>query len=147
MITRISHAWTGMPLRRRLVLGLLAVMAVTLALVGTAIFLSLRSYKFSQVDSGLSRGKVQLESDRDNGSYRQALQMWTTGGAQVYIVDANGAAYPVTNNLRFPGQYFDAESGLHYNNRRYYDPAGAYLDLRAIEQNRRQLIMRWVLPF
>lgn len=31
--------------------------------------------------------------------------------------------------------------------RRYYDPAGAYLDLRAIEQNRRQLIMRWVLPF
>ena len=102
MITRISHAWTGMPLRRRLVLGLLAVMAVTLALVGTAIFLSLRSYKFAQVDSGLSRGKVQLESDRDNGSYRQALQMWTTGGAQVYIVNADGAAYPVTNNL--PGQ-------------------------------------------
>ena len=31
--------------------------------------------------------------------------------------------------------------------RRYYDPAGAYLDLRAVEQNRRQLMMRWVLPF
>ena len=25
-------------------------------------------------------------------------------------------------NLRFQGQYFDAETGLHYNRFRYYDP-------------------------
>ncbi len=30
---------------------------------------------------------------------------------------------PFANPLRYPGQYYDAESGLHYNDRRYYDPA------------------------
>ncbi len=34
----------------------------------------------------------------------------------------------VTFNLRMPGQYFDVETGLHYNNARYYHPAtGRYL--------------------
>jgi RHS repeat-associated protein len=29
---------------------------------------------------------------------------------------------------RFPGQYYDQETGLHYDNQRYYDPeTGAYL--------------------
>jgi RHS repeat-associated protein len=45
------------------------------------------------------------------------------GEAQVRTADE-----PVISNLRYPGQYFDAETGLHYNDRRYYDPdTGRYL--------------------
>ncbi len=45
---------------------------------------------------------------------------------------AFGQAYmeveTVVNNLRFPGQYFDAETGLHHNFHRYYDPgSGRYV--------------------
>ena len=35
------------------------------------------------------------------------------------IVDPSST---ITNNLRFPGQYYDQETGLHYNYHRYYDP-------------------------
>ncbi len=34
----------------------------------------------------------------------------------------------VENNLRFQGQYYDEETGLHYNRHRYYDPgAGQFI--------------------
>jgi RHS repeat-associated protein len=34
----------------------------------------------------------------------------------------------IVNNLRYPGQYEDAETKLHYNDRRYYDPdTGRYI--------------------
>ncbi|MDR3631699.1 MAG: RHS repeat-associated core domain-containing protein [Desulfocapsaceae bacterium] len=65
-------------------------------------------------------------------------------GTPQQLVDASGtvvwqAAYlpfgkaqvtteTITNNLRFPGQYYDSETGLHYNWNRFYDPdTGRYV--------------------
>ena len=37
------------------------------------------------------------------------------------------------SNLRFQGQQYDEETGLHYNRHRYYDPSqGRYLSLDPI---------------
>ena len=42
--------------------------------------------------------------------------------------DPDGDGNTVTLNVRMPGQYYDQETGLHYNYFRYYDPAtGRYL--------------------
>jgi RHS repeat-associated protein len=44
--------------------------------------------------------------------------------------DVDGNSITVTLNMRFAGQYFDAESGFHYNLIRDYDPAtGRFLQM------------------
>ncbi len=50
-------------------------------------------------------------------------------GDALPAADPDGDGVPFTLNLRFPGQYFDAETGLHYNYFRDYDPVtGRYLE-------------------
>ncbi len=57
-----------------------------------------------------------------NGAVVWSAMYTAFGEAQVL------PASSVENNLRFAGQYFDGESGLHYNYHRYYDPqTGRYL--------------------
>ncbi len=58
--------------------------------------------------------------------------VWTAetdpfGGAKVNE-DPDGDGKNIELNVRFPGQYYDKETGLHYNYFRYYDPGtGRYL--------------------
>lgn len=49
-------------------------------------------------------------------------------GADGAQQDPDGDGVATIIYLRFPGQYYDAESGLHYNWNRYYDPSlGRYI--------------------
>ncbi len=50
--------------------------------------------------------------------------------------DPDGDSNPFAYGLRFPGQYFDAETGLHYNYFRDYDPqVGRYVESDPIGLN------------
>lgn len=62
-------------------------------------------------------------------------KMTDTSGSVVWSADykpfgeATITVSTITNNLRFPGQYFDAETGTHYNYYRDYNPIiGRYIE-------------------
>ena len=67
--------------------------------------------------------------------------MTDSSGAVVWSADykpfgeATITVSTVTNNLRFPGQYYDAETGLNYNYFRDYNPViGRYVEPEPIGQ-------------
>jgi RHS repeat-associated protein len=83
----------------------------------------------AQVSSGSPETLAYLHTDHE-GTPRLATD---AGRAVVWRFEgrAFGDTAPtgsLTVNLRYPSQYFDAETGLHYNWHRYYDPKiGRYI--------------------
>ena len=67
---------------------------------------------------------------RATGDLTKAVWYWPPApyGDSTAGEDSDGDGVRVAFNLRYPGQYFDAESKLHYNHTRYFQPrTGRYL--------------------
>ena len=63
--------------------------------------------------------------------------------------DPDGDGNLTTINLRYPGQYFDSETGLHYNWNRYYDPkTGRFItaDPRSVGKHVENMLARMNVP-
>jgi RHS repeat-associated protein len=91
-------------------------------------------------DSTWSSDPVYIKEDANtyyfqNDHLGTSQKLVTNTGSVVWSAKANAFGNTtvdplstITNNLRFPGQFFDAESELHYNWNRYYDPqSGRYI--------------------
>jgi len=69
-----------------------------------------------------------IQATDKNGNLVWAANYNVFGQATVTTPAATADNPTITTNPRLPGQYFDDETGLHYNFRRYYDPqTGRYI--------------------
>ncbi|MDV5146877.1 RHS repeat-associated core domain-containing protein [Streptomyces sp. SBC-4] len=73
--------------------------------------------RFFAIVTDLIGTPTELVDESGDIAWRTRATLW---GTTTWTRDAT--AY---TPLRFPGQYFDPESGLHYNHFRYYDPESA----------------------
>ncbi|MDT9691002.1 RHS repeat-associated core domain-containing protein [Streptomyces sp. P9(2023)] len=73
--------------------------------------------RFFAIVTDLIGTPTELVSESGEVAWRTRTTLWGT-------TTWNRSASTYTP-LRFPGQYFDPESGLHYNHFRYYDPESA----------------------
>jgi RHS repeat-associated protein len=73
--------------------------------------------RFFAITTDLIGTPTELVDEQGRIAWQSRATLW---GVTAWNADAD--AY---TPLRFPGQYFDPESGLHYNHHRYYDPLTA----------------------
>ncbi|MEU4794662.1 DUF6531 domain-containing protein [Streptomyces sp. NPDC023327] len=73
--------------------------------------------RFFAIVTDLVGTPTELIDEHGEIAWRSRSTLW---GSTAWATD--GAAF---TPLRFPGQYFDRETGLHYNYLRYYDPQTA----------------------
>ncbi len=82
----------------------------------------------AQIDAGAE--PIYLHSDHlttprlASNPQGQVVWRWDSDafGSQAPNEDPDGDGHPTRIDLRFPGQYADAETGWYYNLHRYYDP-------------------------
>ncbi|SFB61831.1 RHS repeat-associated core domain-containing protein [Amycolatopsis marina] len=74
--------------------------------------------RFYSIITDLIGAPTELVDPSGSVAWRSSATLWGES-----VVSAGGVGTP----LRFPGQYYDDETGLHYNYFRYYDPhSGRY---------------------
>ncbi len=74
--------------------------------------------RFHAIVTDLVGSPAELVGEDGTIAWRRRATLW---GLPLDAPPAGGPDCP----LRFPGQYFDAETGLHYNVERYYEPETA----------------------
>lgn len=92
-------------------------------------YVYLNGEPLAQIDAGSPEVLTYLHTDHlmtpRYGTNAGGSTVWTWDSGAFGKEAPTGTA---TVNLRFPGQYFDAETGLHYNWNRTYNPAiGRYI--------------------
>jgi RHS repeat-associated protein len=81
------------------------------------------------------RGAYYIDADQLNAprcitdAANTEVWRWDANAFGATAPNGNLSGTPFTYNLRFPGQYYDQETALHYNYVRYYDPStGRYIE-------------------
>lgn len=103
--SRLRRRWDAMPLRERLVLGLMVVVAVALVSCGMATYLVLNHWLVAQVDDGLTsvRNNALTSAPAARNAVADAIRGWQQQGAIVYLLDGNGSAQILTVNYQGTG--------------------------------------------
>ncbi|MCB9975694.1 MAG: hypothetical protein H6856_08695 [Rhodospirillales bacterium] len=92
-------------------------------------YVYLNGEPLAQIDAGSPEVLTYLHTDHlatpRTGTNAAGSTVWTWNSGAFGKEVPTGTS---TVNLRFPGQYYDDETGLHYNWNRYYNPAiGRYI--------------------
>ena len=101
-----------------------------------SVFSNIRIYEDNGSSSGAGNSVYYIQTDHLNtaraitDTTNTVVWSWLSDpfGSTAANDDPDGDGSTFTYNLRFPGQYYDQETGLHYNYFRDYDPStGRYV--------------------
>ena len=85
--------WARMPLTRRMVIGIVAVMAATFLVFAAATFLALRSWAVTGIDASLRDAKNHVYTDNQDGNaVLESITTWQQQGSTIYFLASDGQA-------------------------------------------------------